>query len=104
MHAYTPSTTFDALSVSLRRVQTPQCDIDGTTFTLSIVPQIGGLIRLTVSAYRGMVALDHYAGTVERTLPASANDAAIAIEANDMVQVLLPSTYEARKTIALLMA
>ena len=104
MHTYTPSTTFDARSVSLHRVQTPQCEIDGTAFTLSVVPQIGGLIRLTVRPWRGMIDMKNYAGTVERTLPVSANDEAIAIEANDMVQVLLPSTYEARKTIALLMA
>jgi len=104
MYAYIPSTTFTALSVSLRHVQTPQCEIDGTTFTLSVVPQIGGLIRLSVGAHRGMVKLDHYAGTVERTLPVSANDKAIAIEANHMVQVLLPSTYEARKQIAMAMA
>lgn len=104
MYVYNPHATFTALSVSLRHVQTPQCEIDGTAFTLSVVPQIGGLIRLTVEAHRGMVKLDHYAGTVERTLPASANDEAIAIEANDMVQVLSPSTYEARKQIALAMA
>lgn len=103
MYAYTPSTTFTALSVSLRGVQTPQCEIDGTTFTLSVVPQIGGLLRLTLRSWRGMIELSHYAGTVERTLPVSANDEAIAIEANDMVQALLPSTYEARKQIALAM-
>lgn len=104
MYAYTPSATFTALSVSLRHVQTPQCEIDGTTFTLSVVPQIGGLIRLTVGSWRGMINMLNYAGTVERTLPVSANDEAIAIEANDMVQELLPRTYEARKQIALLMA
>lgn len=103
MHTYNPSATFTALSVSLRHVQTPQCEIDGTAFTLSVVPQIGGLIRLTLKSWRGMIELSHYAGMIERTLPVSANDEAIAIEANDMVQQLLPNTYEARKQIVMLM-
>lgn len=103
MHAYNPPSKFSAQSIAMRAFIAPRCEVDGTMFTVELSPQIGGLIRLTVRAQRGMLALDYYAGTVERTLPVSTNDAAIAIEANDMVQQLLPSTLEARKQIALAM-
>lgn len=82
-----------------------RCEIDGTTFELHVDRRWGHFVLyLTVRAVRGMVPLDSYAGTVERTLSKSASNEAIVREANDMVQVLLPSTYEARKQLALAMA
>lgn len=82
-----------------------RCEIDGTTFELHVNRRWGhSVLYLTVKAVRGMVPLDNYAGTVMRTLSKSASNEAIVREANDMVQVLLPSTYEARKRITLAMA